>query len=92
MNEDSVYPLTNENATLSLEEPKPKEFNTEVLTSSSNGAVHTKDDSETPKSTKNQVLHFSVVCMFHYITMDCLFCLKLILIIFFFVDMVSSLQ
>jgi hypothetical protein len=93
MNEDSVYPLTNENATLSLEEPKPKEFNTEVLTSSSNGAVHTKDsESETPKSTKNQVLHFSVVCMFHYITMDCLFCLKLILIIFFFVDMVSSLQ
>jgi hypothetical protein len=93
MNEDSVYPLTNENATLSLEEPKPKEFNTEVLTSSSNGAVHTKDsESETPKSTKNQVLHFSVVCIFHYITMDCLFCLKLILIIFFFVDMVSSLQ
>ncbi|CAJ2643186.1 unnamed protein product [Trifolium pratense] len=53
MNEDSVYPLTNENATSSLEEPKPKESNSEVLTSSSNDAVHTKD-SETPKSSKNQ--------------------------------------
>ncbi|XP_045817231.1 uncharacterized protein LOC123910194 isoform X1 [Trifolium pratense] len=53
MNEDSVYPLTNENATSSLEEPKSKESNSEVLTSSFNGAVHTKD-SEAPKSTKNQ--------------------------------------
>ncbi|GAU22494.1 hypothetical protein TSUD_296130 [Trifolium subterraneum] len=55
MNEDSVYPLTNEKAISSLEEPKPKESNSEVLTSSSNGVVlvHTKD-SATPKSSKNQ--------------------------------------
>jgi hypothetical protein len=57
MNEDSVYPLTNENATSSLEKPKPKESDSEVLTSSFNGAVDTKD-SETPKSSKNQVLLF----------------------------------
>lgn len=66
MNRDSVYPLTNVNATASsLEEPKPKESNSRVLTSSSrspltNGAVHTKN-SETPESSKNQVLHFSAV-------------------------------
>ncbi|RHN52214.1 hypothetical protein MtrunA17_Chr6g0478041 [Medicago truncatula] len=62
MNEDSVYPSTNENAkTSSFEEPNPKESDIKVLTPSSasplnkftNGAVHTKN-SETPKSSKNQ--------------------------------------
>lgn len=63
MNQDSVYPLTNENATASsLEEPKPKESNSKVLISSSrsplpNDAVHTKN-SETPECSKNQVLLF----------------------------------
>ncbi|CAL5184950.1 unnamed protein product [Lathyrus oleraceus] len=59
MNRDNVYPLSNANATASsLEEPKPKESNSRVLTSSSrspltNGAVHTKN-SETPECSKNQ--------------------------------------
>ncbi|CAK8532364.1 unnamed protein product [Lathyrus sativus] len=59
MNQDSVYPLTNANATaLSLEDPKPKELNSKVLTSLSrspltNGAVHTKN-SKTPECSKNQ--------------------------------------
>ncbi|CAI8593451.1 unnamed protein product [Vicia faba] len=59
INQDSVYPLTNENATASsLEEPKPKESNSEVLTSSSpssltDGTVHTKN-SKTPECSKNQ--------------------------------------
>jgi len=53
MNEDGVYPSTNENAkTSSLEEPIPKE--SDILYT--NGAVHTKN-SETPKVSKNQVLH-----------------------------------
>jgi len=53
MNEDSVYPSTNENAkTSSLEEPK-----------FTNGAVHTKN-SETPKSFKNQVWHLLLYTCF----------------------------
>lgn len=72
MNEDSVYPSTNENAkTLSFEEPNPKESDIKVLTPSSasplnkftNGAVHTKN-SETPKSSKNQVWHLPLYTCF----------------------------
>jgi hypothetical protein len=53
MNEDSVYPSTNENAkTSSFEEPK-----------FTNVVVHTKN-SETPKSSKNQVWHLLLYTCF----------------------------
>ncbi|XP_058773530.1 uncharacterized protein LOC131647683 [Vicia villosa] len=59
LNQDSVYPLTNENATTShMEEPKPKESDSKVLISSSrsplpNDAAHTKN-SKTPECSKDQ--------------------------------------
>lgn len=65
-NEDNVYPSTDENATTSsLEEPKPKEYDSKMFTSSSaspftkftNGAEHMKN-SKTPECSENQVLHF----------------------------------
>jgi hypothetical protein len=53
MNEDSVYPSTNENAKTSrFEEPK-----------FTNVVVHTKN-SETPKSSKNQVWHLLLYTCF----------------------------
>jgi len=66
LNEDNVCSLTNENVrTLSMEEPKTKECDSETLTPVSaspftkfaNGAKHFKD-SELAERSKTQVLHF----------------------------------
>ncbi|KAJ1426197.1 hypothetical protein SESBI_10598 [Sesbania bispinosa] len=63
INEDNAYLLTDQNVTASrLEEPKPKEYDSKVITSSSasplteftNGAEHVKN-SETPECSENQV-------------------------------------
>ncbi|XP_061362590.1 uncharacterized protein LOC133306302 [Gastrolobium bilobum] len=63
INEDNVYPLTDENATTSsLEEPKRKEYDSKVLASLSASPPFTKftnggeniKDSDTPECSENQ--------------------------------------
>jgi len=72
-NEDEEHPITDQNVrTLSLEEPKPREFDNEVSASVSHspipestlGAEHVKD-SDAPESSENQVLtSFSLLVLY----------------------------
>lgn len=76
LNEDNVYSLTNENErTLSMEEPKLKECDSNTLTPVSasaftkftNGAKHIKD-CDLAERSKNQVLHFLTSILQFFIT------------------------
>lgn len=57
-NEDNVYPLTDENVTSSVEEPKPKEYDSEVLASLPASPVNKftngAKDPETAEQSENQ--------------------------------------